>query len=89
MVNYELIEEAVKNGKRIPADAMTFTSFDPNDYMGVGGSLKEFMDIQKDMHLIYLENKINELENKVNTIESDVHKLMKSNHKVKLRKINK
>lgn len=29
---------------------------------GSGGSFKEFNDMQKDMHIIYLETKINELE---------------------------
>lgn len=62
MVNYELIEKAVKNGERIPADAITFTSYNTDDYMGSGGSFKEFNDMQKDMHIIYLETKINELE---------------------------
>lgn len=62
MINYELIEKAVKNGERIPAEAITFTSYDPNDYMGSGGTFKEFNEMQKDMHIIYLETKINELE---------------------------
>lgn len=63
MVNYELIEKAVKNGERIPAEAITFTYYDPKDYMGgSGGSFKGFNDMQKDMHIIYLETKINELE---------------------------
>ena len=35
MLNYELIEKAVKNGERIPAEAITFTYYDPKDYMGV------------------------------------------------------
>lgn len=65
MVNYELIEKAVKNNERIPAEAITFTSYDTNDYMGSGGSFKEFNEMQKDLHIIYLETKINELELKV------------------------
>lgn len=62
MVNYELIEKSVKNGERIPVEAITFTYYDPKDYMGSGRSFKEFNDMQKDMHIIYLETKINELE---------------------------
>lgn len=62
MVNYELIEKAVKNGERIPAEAITFTYYDSDDYMGSSGSFKEFDDMQNDMHIIYLETKINELE---------------------------
>lgn len=45
MVNYELIEKAVKNGERIPAEAITFTYYDPKDYMGGGqvGHLRNLM----------------------------------------------
>lgn len=74
MVNYELIEKAVKNGERIPAEAITFTSYDTNDYMGSGGSFKEFNDIQKDMHNIYLETKINELELEVAKLRNAINR---------------
>ena len=29
-----LLKKAVKNGERIPAEAITFTYYDPNDYIG-------------------------------------------------------
>ena len=32
-----LLKKAVKNGERIPAEAITFTYYDPKDYMGSGG----------------------------------------------------